>query len=248
MKKIGIVCEGERDYDMLTAAIDFFLDGEVNYLWLQPNPDFGTDLGAGWKGVIHWCQEYSEFLYDYLNGMTPKVDFLIVQMDADVARSEKEIFCYNVKTNCDGQGIEDPLNCSLAKKKLCPQKLPPNSACNGEPDERVKYLRDILDTYLCKDDRVKYVLTIPCDATDSWIVAAFEDQVTDIEKIDSPWKDIIARGKNYHGIRIPGKNKSKRIYKILIEKVCEKWNSVKEKCPQALKFENDVKYIYSLIE
>ena len=101
MKKIGIVCEGERDYDMLTASIDFFLAGEVNYLWLQPNPDFGTDLGAGWKGVIHWCQEYSEFLYDYLNGMTPKVDFLIVQMDADVARSEKEIFCYNVKTNCD---------------------------------------------------------------------------------------------------------------------------------------------------
>ena len=241
MKNIGIVCEGGRDYDMITAVIDCFLEEENNYLWLQPNPVFGTDLGAGWKGVIHWCQEYSDYLYEYLEGMTPKVDFLIVQIDADVARCEKEIYCYNLSTDCSGQGIEDPLNCSIAKNKLCPQQLPPNAVCSGEPADRVKYLQGVLNTYLCRNDKVKCVLTIPCDATDSWILAAFEDDIANIEKIDSPWYTIIARKKDYHGIRIPGKNKAKRPCSLLIEKVCDRWDVVKEKCPQALRFEKDIK-------
>ena len=243
MKTIGIVCEGERDYDMITAAIDCFIGEEIKYLWLQPNPVFGTELGSGWKGVIHWCQEYADCLYDYLNGATPKVDLLIVQMDADVARSEKEIYCYNIKTCCEGQGNQDPLNCKFAKDKLCPQQLPPNSVCSGEPEERVKYLHGVLNPYLRKDDRVHYILTIPCDATDTWIIAAFEDEMTDIEKVDSPWNNIIALKKEYHGIRIPGKKKAKRVYGLLIEKVCEKWEIVKEKCPQALKFESDIRSV-----
>ena len=41
----------------------------------------------------------------------------------------------------------------------------------------------------------------------------------------------------------PSKKKSKRVYGLLIDKVCEEWNVVKEKCHQATKFESDVKGI-----
>ena len=70
-----------------------------------------------------------------------------------------------------------------------------------------------------------------------------QDEMTDIEKVDSPWNNIIALKKEYHGIRIPGKKKAKRVYGLLIEKVCEKWEIVKEKCPQALKFESDIRSV-----
>ncbi|MBQ8134518.1 MAG: hypothetical protein IJ192_08950 [Clostridia bacterium] len=244
MKKIGIICEGERDKDMIMATIDHFLNEDIHYLLIQPEPIFGADNGAGWKGVIRWCQKYSGMLYDYVNGVTPPIDLLIIQMDADVARSEKEIFCYNVITNCQGQGTEDPLNCSIAKEGLCSQILPPNSVCSGEPEDRVRYLRTVLNHYLDTDQRVNYIVTIPCDATDTWILAAFEDEYCDVEKIKYPW-GIIAKRKDYHGIRIPGKKKAKKTYGLLIERVCEKWDVVKEKCPQALQFENEIRnHIY----
>lgn len=243
MKTIGIVCEGPTDFEMITALIAHIFNEEMSYLPIQPDDELCTDFGNGWKGVIHWCREQSEYLYDYFEGVTPKVDLLIVQIDADVARAEKEIYCYNIKTDCEGQGEQDPLNCDFAKRKLCPQQLPPNSVCSGEPEERVKYLQGILNSYLLKDDRVHYVLTIPCDATDSWVMAAFEDEMTDIEHFVDPWKKHIAKKKDYHGIRIPGKKKSLPVYRILVEKVCEKWDIVKEKCPQALKFESDIRSV-----
>ncbi len=86
---------------------------------------------------------------------------------------------------------------------------------------------------------VRAVITVPCDSLDAWVVAAFEDEFSDIEKLDSPW-DIITRKKDYHGIRIPGRKKSKKPYGALIEKVCNNWSTVKEKCPQAQTFEANV--------
>lgn len=42
---------------------------------------------------------------------------------------------------------------------------------------------------------------IPFDATDTWIVAAF-DQYEDYEVLSDPWTSIIARAPQYHGIKI----------------------------------------------
>lgn len=90
MKTIGIVCEGDRDYDMIAETILRFTGQEFKFHWLQPNPEFGTEFGAGWKGVWRWCATKSGILDHYLKGITPAVDLLIVQMDADVARCEHE--------------------------------------------------------------------------------------------------------------------------------------------------------------
>ena len=41
MKNIGIICEGGRDYDMITAVIDCFLEEENNY-WLARPFEYGV--------------------------------------------------------------------------------------------------------------------------------------------------------------------------------------------------------------
>ena len=242
MKTIGIVCEGDRDYEMLRAIIMRFTDEEYFFTWLQPNPEFGTEFGNGWKGVWRWCEINGESLTNYLNGITPRIDLLIIQMDADVARCEKEAYCSSINIGCSGQGREQPLNCSIAKDKErgCLQQLPPNRVCNGTPESRVSFLRKILDGLLRGEDRDQIVITIPCDSTDTWVMAAFENPIEEIESFSDPW-DFISRKKDYHGIRVQGHKKTKRVYYQLIAKVCEDWEKVAAQCPQARLFEEHVR-------
>ena len=237
MKTIGIVCEGDRDYDMITGTILHFSGQEFRFLWLQPNPEFGTEFGAGWKGVWHWCATKTGILENYLKGITPAVDLLIVQMDADVARCEHEAYCKKVPIDCVGQSIEDPLNCNLARRSGCLQPLPPNSVCNGDPKSRADYLSGVLSELLGLQEESPVVITIPCDSTDTWIIAAFEKDIQNPETLESPWDNVIARKKDYHGIRIHNRKKARQPYFAMIEHVCENWEAVKEKCPQAVAFE-----------
>ena len=225
---------------MIKSVIACFIEDEYHTLFLQPNQEFGTDNGNGWKGVIRWLQYHNSDLEKYLSEITPSIDLLIIQMDADVARCEKEIYCSSVTVECDGQTIEDFLNCSIIKNKRCPQSLPPNSVCDGTPTERVSFLKQFLNSILVAHAGIHYVVTIPCDATDAWIVAAFEEEMDCLEQINDPW-NIISHNKYYHGIRIHGNKKSKKPYERLIDSVCEKWDFVKHKCPQAFQFEMDCK-------
>lgn len=241
MKTIGIVCEGDRDNDMIKAVVAHFMEEEFQFLWLQPSTEFGNiQNGSGWKGVWRWCRALSGSLHQYLTDIDPKIDLLIIQMDADVARCEKEAFCLAIDMKCPGQLQEDPLNCSIAKGGNCAQKLPPNGVCDGSVKERTDYLRKVITNLLALDGSESVVITIPCDSTDTWVLAAFEDGLTDAERIVDPWS-IITHRKEYHGIRIPKGKKSKKPYSQLIDHVCKNWALVKARCPQSLRFETDVK-------
>ena len=242
MKTIGIVCEGPRDKEMLESTIMHFMDCEYNFSWFQPNPEFGEELGAGWKGVWRWCENYAEILNEFLTGVVPNVDLLIIQMDADVARCEREIYCTSIDVDCPVQGTEDPLNCSVAKAGNCAQELPPNCRCDGSEKSRIEFLSSVLSDALQFDEQMPVVITIPCDSTDAWILAAFEEDLSEIESIDDPWS-IITLKKDYHGIRIPGRKKQKEPYRALINHVCREWETVKAKCPQSQLFENKVRSV-----
>lgn len=235
MKTIGIVCEGPRDYDMISSVILQIVGQEVAFRLLQPDSELGAELGAGWKGVLHWCETYSaDLLSSLLRDVRPTIDLLIVQIDADVARREKEVYCYRVDLGCK-DARQQPLNCSIAKEGACPQQLPPNPLCDGSIQGRVDYLSQLIDSLL-KPGSETVVITVPSDSTDAWILAAYEDEMQDVESIDSPW-DIISSKKEYHGVRIPSHSKNKRQYGKLIEKVCQNWSVVTQKCAQAKLFE-----------
>lgn len=58
--------------------------------------------------------------------------------------------------------------------------------------------------------------------------------------IESPWEHIIAHGKSYHHIRIPGQKKRARIFEQFVPTVCENWAIVTELCQSAHDFEQSL--------
>ena len=78
-----------------------------------------------------------------------------------------------------------------------------------------------------------------CDSTEAWIAAAY-DNLPEIEFMENPWENVIAKKKIYHGIRISGKNKRARIFEQFAPVVCKNWDRVTELCLSAREFERDI--------
>ena len=93
MKTIGIVAEGPCDYELIAAVIDTITNEENSYQMIQPEPDMAGRFGNGWKGVWKWCETNQGSLNTYMNSLTPVLDFLVIHMDGDVERCEKEVHC-----------------------------------------------------------------------------------------------------------------------------------------------------------
>ena len=229
MKTIGFVCEGPRDSDMLEAVIRHILCDDITPLYLQPEASLVGENGNGWKGVWTWCFKNGETLDQYMQGAIPKIDFIIIQMDGDVARKEREVHCICYSKECDKSGSVFPLKC---KMENCPVQVPcihHEEGINGYVD----HIQNIVHS--CFPGEYMPICIVPCDSTDAWIVAAYDD-LENIESIKNPWDNIISKRKDYHGIRVPGHRKTKAVYDKLIPTVCQNWEVVKQRCPQAAVF------------
>lgn len=238
MKTIGFVCEGPRDSDLLIEIVSHILDEEIKPLYIQPDSSLVGENGNGWKGVWSWCRKNGNNVELYMEGATPRIDLIIIQMDGDVARKEREVHCSCYADECTSNGVVFPLEC---KNEDCPITIP----CESHQDGTVGYvlhLRSLLCSYF-PEGKVP-VCVIPCDSTDAWVVAAFED-IKDIEAQADPWANIISRKKEYHGVRIPGHKKTKRVFDALIPTVRQNWESVKQRCPQAEDFDRVISSLRS---
>lgn len=242
MKTIGIVAEGPRDFELIAEVIDKITDEENNYQKIQPEPDMRGQFGNGWKGVWKWCEDNRGKLKTYMHSLTPALDLLVIHMDGDVQRCEKEIHCACQRVLCDVPEGTYPLNCEriVADRNACPVMLPCEHHENT-PDAGAEFLRTFIRSLLLPENELPVSYMIPFDATDAWIVAAF-DQYEDYERLPDPWKNIIAHSPQYHGVKIKNRpNKEKLTYEKLIETVCNNWNDVVAKCPQAKRFDKDVR-------
>lgn len=239
-KVIGIVGEGPTDYMVIRAVIDH-ITGEMNeYKRLQPEPDMAGRFGNGWKGVWRWCETTSNILDKVFHEVTPQLDLLVIQMDADVSRKEREVHCLCEPAECEARAENHPLKCSKVIEGQCPVKLPCGKHVQnsrGYEEHLEKLIRKWLGNHAAKED---ILITIPCDSTDAWIVAAYQDY-SNVEEIENPWESVIARKKDYHGIRIPGKKKRTSVYSQLLPKLCEQWEEVAEQCYSARCFDSKVK-------
>lgn len=242
MKTIGIVAEGPRDYDLLSAVIDTITGQENSYQMIQPEPDASGQFGNGWKGVWKWCDSNKGKLNTYMHSVTPIMDFLVIHMDGDVQRCEKEVHCACQREFCDASTDINPLKCStlIANKKCCPVKLPCENH-GSDINSKAEFLRDFIKRLLDPEVDLAVSYVIPYDATDTWIIAAF-DEYDNCESLTDPWDSIIAKTPKYHGIKIKNRpHKAKRTYEELILAVCNNWNNVIKKCPQAKRFDEDVR-------
>ena len=84
-------------------------------------------------------------------------------------------------------------------------------------------------------------IVIPCDSTDAWTVAAYEEDIDDIEAVVDPWERIISLKKEYHGIRIPGHKKNTAIYRLFLPQIINNWDSITGHCGSARKLETDIR-------
>lgn len=236
-KVIGIVSEGPTDYLVLKMIIDKITGEENRYLSLQPEADMKGRYGNGWKGVWKWCKETAP-LEVIMDSIQPRIDIVVIQMDGDVVRKEKEVHCLCDSTVCDEKGKDFPLYCKKAIERICPVDIPRQSH-SYEINDVINYGKYVLDEAISISNKSRIIITIPCDSTDAWIVAAYDD-FEDIEKIENPWRSIIAKRKYYHDVRVRGEKKSISTYNIFAEHLVDNWNLVKEKCYSAKLLEQEV--------
>lgn len=232
MKNIGIVCEGPTDYIILKSVIDT-ITGEANrYFPLQPEPDVIGRYVNGWKGVLKWCTDHAAIKKQIMNEVQPALDLLVIQMDGDVSRKEKPVHCCCDSSACPDRESLDPLYCDTTK---CPITLP----CNGHGAPvagYIEHLKELISTKLTDTDDT--CIVIPCDSLEAWIVAAY-DGPEDVETIESPWENVIARGP-YHGVRIPRGKKRARIFEEFAPHVSKNWQQVTRLCQSARDFEQSI--------
>lgn len=237
MRNVGIICEGPTDFLLLKGLIDK-ITGEANfYLQLQPEDDLQGQYGNGWKGVWKWCLDHADDLEQFRKAISPQLELLVIQMDGDVSRKEKEVHCQCTSVICKEKEDTNPLECKWVKHNECPVQLP----CEDHApsiEAYIEHLTGRIKEWLgCKG---AICVAVPCDSTEAWVVAAYEE-MEEPERIESPWETVISRGKSYHGIRIPGHKKSLTVYRQLIPRVFENWELVKKRCISAARFDAEIK-------
>lgn len=218
-KNIGIVCEGPTDYIILKGIVDQITGEDNQYIQLQPEDDLTGEYGNGWKGVWKWCTDHVGILEKFMKDIEPQLDMIIVQMDGDVARKEKEVHCQCGTTVCESKGKVNPLECMRLKSSDCPIELPCMSH-EVSVEGYIGHLTTLIASWLNQKNGI--CIVIPCDSTD-------------------PWANIISKGKAYHGIRIPGHKKRLLVYRQFVAKVCNSWEEVKNLCISAARFEEEIK-------
>ena len=241
-KVIGIVSEGPTDYLVLKAAIDTITGESNRYLSLQPERDMIGRFGNGWKGVWRWCKE-TESVTVLMKEIQPQIDAIVIQMDGDVIRKEKEAHCLCDTTSCENKGKVFPLYCDKHVSE-CSVIIPCESHESGI-EAMMEHGEELLKSALDADDMSQIAITIPCDSTDAWVVAAY-DGTDDIETREDPWKTIIAKKKTYHGIRVRGDKKNVLTYAVFSDRVAESWNEVTQKCISAKRLEQEVKRVLGI--
>ena len=238
MKNIGIVCEGPTDYILLRGVIDEITGQKNYYVMLQPEPDLRGKYGNGWKGVWKWCHDNADIRKKLMRSVQPVLDILVIQMDGDVSRKEKAVHCLCSSTYCEYQNIRNPLECDVIKEISgnCPVRLP----CRDHAASAAGYishLKGLLASWL--KDMEDICVAVPCDSTEAWVIAAY-DETDHAEEVEDPWKNVISRGKSYHGIRIHGHKKILRIFEQFTSDVRSKWATVTELCQSAKEFEHSL--------
>lgn len=235
--RIGIICEGDRDYDLLCALIEeLYPKHEFIFRLLQPDGFLNRELGNGWKGVWSWCRENGDRISEIALGIQPGYDLFIVQMDSDVSRNEKEAHCACHAVDCQFREKTNLPKCNYTS--TCAIRMPcPNH--EQSVAARTDHLCSILSPYFPDEIAVPIIFTFPSDSTDAWIVAAL-DELDEYEEISDPWNHVIAAKPLYHGVKCQRKKKSKKSYEALIALMLENIERIFERCTQAAVFREEL--------
>ena len=117
--------------------------------------------------------------------------------------------------------------------------------CVGHEDSvngYIGHLESLVGKWL--DDLCDTCIAVPCDSMEAWIVAAY-DEKENVEGVEDPWTNIIAKKKFYHNIKISGAKKRPKIFQEFVKVVCSNWSKVTGLCVSVKWFEDHIVSLFN---
>ena len=157
--RIALVAEGPTDYEVIQASLKAILPRSFVLTQLQPEATTQPQMGAGWGGVLKWCDAVGQRHVGSLDvdPLLVDVDLLIIHLDVDVAGGS--------------YGQCGPAVDAMAAAKgwaalPCAQPCPPVG-------DTVTPLTTALKSWLGQAQAGnKTVLCLPAQSTGTWLAAA----------------------------------------------------------------------------
>ncbi len=113
-----------------------------------------------------------------------------------------------------------------------------------EPDLEGKYGNGWKGVWKWLGDLCDICIAVPCDSMEAWIVAAY-DEKENVEGVEDPWTNIIAKKKFYHNIKISGAKKRPKIFQEFVKVVCSNWSKVTGLCVSVKRFEDHIVALFN---
>lgn len=228
--RVALVAEGSTDAVIIEAALKALIPRSFVLTVLQPEPT-RPRLGAGWGGVLRWCESFSSrgFASIEEDPTLSGFDLYILHLDADVADASY----LDVSTEAENS----------AHIRGWP-RLPAVSAC-PPADGGVDAVRNCLSAWSnLPDPGVKAVFCVPSKAIDAWLAVAV---LKDGHRLIAGIECNLNIGRHLAGLPLGSRvKKTVREYRAYQGKVFDEWDRIREICSQAGRFSNDVENILSL--
>lgn len=222
--RVALVAEGPTDAIVIEAALKALLPRSFVLTLLQPEPTL-PKLGAGWGGVLRWCQDFATRGHARLEDdpTLPGFDLFVVHVDADVAE-------------CAYADVSGDI-ANIALESNWPA-LPNNVAC-PPPTGSVDIMRTcVLSWAKLEAPGPRTVLCIPSKAIDTWLAAAALNNGHEL--LASIECNLNVEG-NLAALPIAERIKKSRSEYLAREGVVtDKWSAVRARCTQAQRFSIDV--------
>jgi hypothetical protein len=214
--RIAIVCEGPTDKIIFDDLLEEFL-GHANFRSTLVQPimsALGGDFGpfgGGWQGVLRWCAQVVS------GGMS---------FDMSITSTNNDLIIVHVDADVARET-------SLAHLHL-PSPCPP---AKGTCDNLRKHLAALLGGPSLPGH---LVFCVPADSTEAWVIAALNPAIA---ALNSPWECFRKPEDRLTNVTVEGKTvgKSQRSYARIASYVSEAWYSAKSHCPEASRFESDLR-------
>lgn len=222
--RIALVAEGPTDYEVIHAALRAILVRTFVLTLLQPE-ETRPHMGAGWGGVLKWCDAASQRHAGPLD-IDPTLegfDLLIIHLDVDVSTMDY--------ANC-GQETAAIVAAKGWAVLPCAQPCPPVG-------DSVTPLTAALNSWLGQaSPGNKTVLCLPAQSTGTWLAAATLPDghaLLNGAECDLSLESRLAQ--------LPLKlriKKTVREYRAVAGRVSDNWAAIKALCSQAQAFEQAV--------
>jgi hypothetical protein len=219
--RIALVAEGPTDYEVIAAALRAVLPRPFVLTLLQPEATLPA-MGAGWGGVLKWCQAAGQRHTGSLDAdpTLAGFDLLIIHLDADVAHKQYADCGPAVAAMAQSLGWA-PLPCS----RPCPPVL-----------DTCAQLEAVLASWLKPAEQGhKTLWCLPAQSTGTWLAAAL-----------LPADHALLAGAECNAgleSQLALLPKKQRVKKTILEYRCQapvitaQWEKVKLLCSQAQMFE-----------